>query len=257
MMKLAAFDLEIAAVVPDSVEDWAQLKGLGVSCAATAFSDQSALRLWEGRPRLSQDECRQLVELLLELEGRDYRLVSWNGCSFDFRVLAEESGLWAECGQLALNHTDLMLMVTFTKGWYLGLQTALRGAGLEGKLHQVQLSDGTAIHDMDGSRAPELWAAGEHEAVLSYLRQDVIQTLRLAETVMQRRQLEWTSRRGTPQSIPVPRLLTVRECFDIPEPDTSWMNNPPRREQFVSWIEQPPMGAGLQSGGRRSPNQEP
>lgn len=237
MMKLAAFDLEIAAVVPDSVEDWAQLEGLGISCAAAAFSDQAELRLWEGRPRLSREECQALVEQLLDYERRGYRLVTWNGCGFDFRVLAEESQRWAECGQLALNHTDLMLMVTFTKGWYLGLHTALRGAGLEGKLHQVRLSDGTEIRDMDGSRAPELWADGEYEAVLSYLRQDVSQTLRLAESVIQRQQLEWISRRGTPQSIPVPRLLSVRECFEIPEPDTSWMTSPPRREQFVSWIE--------------------
>ncbi len=235
-MKLAAFDLEIAAVVPDTVEDWAQLEGLGVSCAAAALSDGDELQVWDGRPRLSRQECRQLVQDLIALETGGYRLISWNGCGFDFRVLAEESGMRSECGKLALNHTDLMLLVTFTKGWYLGLQTALRGAGLAGKLHQVQLSDGTKIHDMDGSRAPELWADGEYQAVLAYLSQDVTQTLRLAETVERRQRLEWISRRGSPQSIPVPQLLTVHECFDIPEPDTSWMTNPPRREQFVSWI---------------------
>jgi len=177
-----------------------------------------------------------LVERLGELSEDGYTLVTWNGCSFDFRVLAEESGLVQRCGQLALNHVDLMLIVTFTKGWYLSLQAALQGAGLSGKLTRVRLSTGREIRDMDGSKAPALWAAGEHDAVLAYLKDDVVQLLKLAQLVSRRGRLSWLSRTGNPQEVRLSRLLTVTECFDIPEPDTSWMSNPPRRKQFTDWI---------------------
>ena len=235
-MKLASFDLEIAAVVPDTVQEWSKVKGLGISCAAIAFSDIDEIEVWQRVPRFEKSVSIDLVERLGELSEEGYTLVTWNGCSFDFRVLAEESGLVQRCGQLALNHVDLMLIVTFTKGWYLSLQAALQGAGLSGKLTRVRLSTGREIRDMDGSKAPALWAAGEHDAVLAYLKDDVVQLLKLAQLVSRRGRLSWLSRTGNPQEVRLSRLQTVTECFDIPEPDTSWMSNPPRRKQFTDWI---------------------
>ncbi len=141
-----------------------------------------------------------------------------------------------EMARLAMDHIDLMLMVTFTRGHYLGLQAALQGAGMAGKLKQVQLSDGQWIENMDGSQAPVLWQQGEQEAVLSYLEQDVRQQLALAQFVLENRELRWTSRRGKPQRVPFEKLLTVRECIALPEPDTSWMSDPPSREQFTAWM---------------------
>jgi len=236
-VKLASFDIEIASVVPETVPDWSKVKGLGISCAAIALTDAHDVQVWDGKPRFAKRKSVDLVKRLMELRDQGYMLVTWNGCSFDFRVLAEESGLIQQCGQLALNHIDLMLMVTFTKGWYLSLQAALEGAGLSGKLKTVQLSDGSDIHDMDGSKAPDLWAAGEYEAVIAYLKEDVVQLLELAQSVDRRGRINWTSRSGNPQQIRFSKLLTVTECFDIPEPDTSWMSDPPTREQFIDWIE--------------------
>jgi hypothetical protein len=43
------------------------------------------------------------------------------------------------------------------------------------------------------------------------------------------------SNAGKPQIVTVPKLLTVAECFRIPQPDTSWMTSPPQRRQFVEW----------------------
>ncbi len=234
-MKLASFDIEIASVVPESVEDWSKVPGLGIGCAAIALSGSNEVQVWEGKPRFEKQKSVDLVNRLTELRDQGYMLITWNGCSFDFRVLAEESGSIQRCGQLALNHVDLMVMVTFTKGWYLSLQAALEGAGLSGKLRSVQLSDGSQIYDMEGSKAPELWAAGEHEAVLAYLKEDVAQLLELAQSVERRGRISWTSRSGNPQQINFSKLLTVTECLSIPEPDTSWMSDPPTREQFVDW----------------------
>lgn len=235
-MELASFDLEIAAVFPEDLRDWARQPDLGISCAALAVSDSDQVRVWSADPRLNREQAAGIVQDLSELTEAGYTLVTWNGCAFDFRVLAEESGLLAEASGLAMEHVDLMLMVTFTKGHYLGLQKALEGAGLAGKLKTVRLSDGSILTDMDGAKAPALWAQGEHQAVIAYLEQDVRQQLALAQAVLEQGSVRWISNSGNRQSVPFDRLLTVRECFDLPEPDTSWMSDPPTRDQFVSWM---------------------
>ena len=236
-MKLAAFDLEIAKEIPENVESWASVAPLGISCAAVALEDhQNRPLLWQGVPQMTPVECQAMVREFQRLAREGYTFLTWNGCGFDFEVLAMESGMHSECSELAMNHVDLMLRVTFEKGWYLGFQRALKGAGLEGKLETVTLSDGTVLEGMEGSMAPRLWAAGEHAAVLEYLRSDVIQLLRLADAVQRKKAIRWTSDRGNPQEVFIDRLLTVRECFDIPEPDVSWMTDPPSRQQFVEWM---------------------
>jgi len=235
-MKLAAFDLEIAKEIPDGTADWQALSPLGITCAAVATDGEQGTRFWYGAPQMTADMCRELVRELQALVAAGYTLLTWNGCGFDFRVLAEESGLRAECAELAAQHVDLMLIVTFTKGWFLGLQKALEGAKLKGKLKQVSLSDGTVLNDMNGAQAPRLWAAGEHDAVLAYLRDDVEQLLALAAVVQRAKAIRWTTAGGKPQSVRVPKLLTVTQCAAIPQPDVSWMTNPPRREQFFAWM---------------------
>ena len=176
------------------------------------------------------------MDRLQELVSAGYTLVTWNGASFDFFVLAQESGRTEECGQLALGHADLMVMVTFNKGYYLGLDKALAGAGLQGKVKNVTLRDGTILSNISSAQAPALWKAGEHEAVLAYLKGDVVQLLALAKVVERTRTIRWRSNRGKPQSVHLNKLMTVSESFHIPAPDTSWMSNPPSRSSFVNWI---------------------
>ncbi len=232
-MKLISFDLEISNLLPEKVDNLFDYAPLRISCAATASDD---VQFWYGVPHLNQEESQKLVKDLINYVAEGYTIVSWNGCGFDFRVLAEESGMVEECGDLALNHVDLMLLVTFKKGWYLGLDKALSGANIAGKVHELKLKNGKMLREMSGALAPKLWSEGETEAVLTYLRGDVEQTLALAEVVRETHKIRWTSGRGKPQSVAVPKLLTVRECFDLREPDTSWMSNAPQREDFVQWI---------------------
>jgi len=131
-MKLAAFDLEIAKQAPADAGDLRRFAPLGITCAAVAFADTAEPTFWQGVPQLTRPECQDMVRELQEFVRSGYTLVTWNGCAFDFWVLAQESGMIEECGALALNHVDLMLMVTFTKGYYLGLDRALQGAGAVG-----------------------------------------------------------------------------------------------------------------------------
>jgi hypothetical protein len=233
-MKLAAFDLETAKELPENA-NWQEYAPLGITCAAVAFDNQETL-VWHEVSRLSKEKAQRVVGDLQRLVSDGYTLLTWNGCSFDFGVLAYETEMWKECGELAMNHIDMMLMVAFSKGHYLSLEKALTGASLGGKVKSVVLSDGTSLNDMSGERAPDLWAKGEYEVVLSYLRGDVIQALKLAHFVQNERIIRWMSNAGNSQSLSVEKLLKVKDCFDIPEPDTSWMRNPPSREQFISWM---------------------
>jgi hypothetical protein len=236
-MKYASFDLEIAKVIEDDTPDWRSQTPLGITCAAVALTDKDDPLYWYGKPMMTQHECRELVAALQQLVKSGYTLLTWNGSSFDFAVLAEESGMYRECAELNAKHIDMMMIVTFTKGYFLGLQKALIGAGLSGKLKHVTLNDGSPLTEMNGALAPKLWAQGEYNAVLAYLRDDVMQPLRLAEIIESKKAIHWTSNAGKPQCVLVPKLLTVEECFSIPEPDTSWMASPPRRAQFVGWMQ--------------------
>ena len=234
-MKFAAFDLEIGEDLPEKGR-WQDASPLGITCAAVAFSDGAEPIFWQGVPKITQLVCQELVWRLQEFVNSGYALVTWNGCGFDFGVLAQESGLVNECAELALQHIDLMLVVTFTKGWFLSLQKGLLGAGLKGKRKSVTLSDGSILDDMGGIKAPQLWRDGEYDAVLTYLKDDVVELINLVKVLLSVKEIRWTSNNGNLLSVPVPFLPTVIECFDIPEPDTSWMQDPPRRSQFIEWI---------------------
>lgn len=236
---LLAFDAEIAAIMPEGETDWNAHKPLGISCVGMAYLDLTELVHGKNgagpAPRMSREECRQLVWTLMEL-AHSFTLVGWNSLAFDWQLLADESEMYEECTLLALRHVDLMFMVVAAKGHYLGLDKAARGMNLEGKRKKVQLSDGSYLEDMNGAKAPQLWADGEYEAVLDYLEGDVLNTLQLAQAMKQNKCLRWLSNAGRPQQITFDRLLTVQECLALPEPDTRWMTNPPSRLSFTSWF---------------------
>ena len=236
-MKFVAFDLETAKLIPENASDLKQHMPLGISCAALAYGDRAGVTIWQGVPQMDKAACQKIVSELREAVNNGYTLLTWNGCGFDFSVLAQESGLTEKCSDLALGHVDLMLLVTFTKGHFLGLDKALTGAGLGGKVKTLTLSDWTVLTSMEPAQWRLIYGhADKYQAVLNYLRADVTQLLKLARVISTRKQIEWTSNSGRPQSVPVSKVLLAKECFGIPEPDVSWMDNPPSREQFVEWI---------------------
>jgi hypothetical protein len=142
------------------------------------------------------------------------------------------------CADIALNHhCDLMFMSVCELGWPVGLQALAEGAGVKPKLKTVTLKDGTALQGMDGAKAPELWQAGEFDAVLAYLRQDVQATLETAQSALKVGYLGWYSSTGRWWQVRLPsgKLPTVADCLKWGRPDTSWMDNPITREGLVAW----------------------
>jgi len=236
MKKLASFDLEIAKPIPDGAPSWDAFFPLGITCAAVALEGRPEPRIWQGVPQLTAAQAGEMLDDLQQLAADGYTLLTWNGCKFDFRVVGEESGRWEDAARLAAGHIDLMLMFTFKQGHFLGLDKALKGAGIQGKKKTVTLNSGEQMHGMDGARAPHMWRDGEYDAVLSYLRDDVLQPIELARIIEKTQAIRWTSRSGRRQAAPFDRLYSVQECFAFPEPDTSWMRNPPSRGNFIEWM---------------------
>jgi hypothetical protein len=134
--KYLAFDIEIAAEIPEGATDWKEYRPLGITCAATLPGDGDP-SLWFGieehpnlAPRMTREEVCDLVRYLQSAVAKGYTILTWNGLSFDFDVIAEESGMHAECAELALHHVDMMFHVFCLRGHYLGLDKVANGTGL-------------------------------------------------------------------------------------------------------------------------------
>jgi len=233
--KFIGFDLETTKLSPDGLFEHTEPLDVGISCAALSYG--SEIKVWQGKPKLTQGECQDIVtELrLINQLNKNSRVVSWNGSGFDYRVLAEESGMFKECVELALHHVDMMFLVLAHKGWLVSFKAALKGMDLKGKLTSVRLKDGSILKDMEGSLAPSLWEKGEYEAVVAYLKEDADQTRQLAYAIADQNNLKWHSKNGKLHSLDT-ELLSVMECLKLPLPDLSWMSKPTvNRQAMLAW----------------------
>ncbi len=234
MSRFIAFDLETAKILPlNAGDDLLRHRPLGLTCAAAVSRDEVDSFLWHGHDdtghpaaEVSPPEAVAIVEELERFRSSGGTIVTWNGLGFDFAVLADASGLLDRCAALALDHVDMLFHFVCARGHFASLQKAAEGMGLKGKTSGIT-----------GADAPRMWAAGRHEEVLAYCRQDSRTTLEIAEAAEQKHRLSWITRKGTPDHMAMPAgWLTVRKALELPLPDTSWMREPPTRESFFRWF---------------------
>ncbi|MGB9639464.1 MAG: ribonuclease H-like domain-containing protein [Anaerolineales bacterium] len=229
-----ALDIEIAKLIPLGQDEWWNYRPLGITCAAT-YDGKNAPRLWYGKtesgdakPFMAAEEVAQLVAYLREAAQQGHTILTWNGLGFDLPIIADESGLWQPCREVARAHCDMMFHIFCLRGHTLSLEKAAKGMGLRGKLS-----------GMSGELAPRYWAEGKWAIVLDYVAQDARTTYDLAQKVEQEGVLKWISERSGRQEIPLPNgWLTVEQALALPLPDTSWMKNPLRRSKFSAWLSQ-------------------
>jgi hypothetical protein len=230
--RYVAFDIETAKVLPESVTDLMDYRPLGIACAAAVVSEREEPVVWYGAnggepaAQMSRVEVRSLLGDLSAWVADGYTLLSWNGLSFDFNILAEESGMPEECAVLALGHVDMMFHVVCRLGYPVALGKAAEGLGIPGK-----------AGGLSGRDAPVMWAQGRYQDVLQYNAQDARLSLRVAEEAERRRAFIWITRRGGKGQMPLEQgWCSIRQALEMPLPDTSWMSNPPDREGFTSWL---------------------
>lgn len=232
MNKFLSFDIEIAMSIPEGTEDWSALHPMGITCAATYASDEDKPRVWCGRddwgaisPQMTVDELTGLLAYMDNAVADGYSIVTLNGAGFDFRELAASSQQWQICKDLAWNHLDLFYTLFCKLGYAPGLNAIATGMGC-----------GSKTQDVDGARAPELWAVGQYGKVLEYVANDAKLTLDVAQAVASVGEVRWTSKSGRPQVVNVDRWLTVRESSLLELPNNSWMDKPWTRDKFVGWM---------------------
>lgn len=225
--KYLAFDIETAKVMPEHEPNWKSCRPLGISCAATLLTDTDEVHLWRGQgDRMSREDAGELVEYLSSKAAKGYTILTWNGLGFDFDILAEESGRLDECRELARGHLDMMFHILCRLGYGVSLQAAANGMGLPGK-----------PEGMNGALAPVLWAEGKQQTVLDYVSQDVRTTAELAMACESCGSFHWISKSGNRRTMRLPRgWLTVEQAEKMPVPNTLWMRDPWRREEFTGWL---------------------
>lgn len=234
MTRFVAFDLEISKQLPSQEQNLLKHRPLGISCAATAESGCEKARTWysreaSGNPssQVSRSDAVALVHYLMERAEAGDSIVTWNGLKFDFIVLADESGLNAECRELARAHVDMMFHFFCIKGFPVSLDKAAEGMKVTPKSKVVS-----------GAMAPGLWAEGKCEEILEYVAQDAMTTLELAETCDKKGKLSWITGKGSKSTAILERgWLSVEKARRLPSPDTSWMDSPIRRASFTDWLD--------------------
>jgi len=261
-MGVIGFDLEIAEPFPN--EGWDRKAPLGVSCAATYSENPKYQRIFypalDGdryKDRMSEEEVKDMLRVLLSFEGEDNHIVTWNGLGFDFLVLyleTEDPMFRKLIRKMAMRHIDPYFAMFCDKGYGIGLQKAAESLGLSGKLE-----------GMHGSLAPLMWNAefeilspedaseisamgltrGSKEAqdlCIKYVVQDARTTYDVYNGIFIKGAFYWITRSGSMSRYPwVPRkkynrLLTCEEANQTPEPNTSWMDSPRPRSDVIGWI---------------------
>ena len=153
--KMIGFDLEIAENLPeDGNIDWSV--PLGVTCAGLATN---AIQSWvapdmEGlgyAPKIA--DMTGLVERLERYGLQGFRIVTWNGMGFDFRVMAQETGedvgLYDRICDLAWEHIDIAFQMRVEKGYMIGLDAAAKGLGDRAGPYREEVMTNEA-HDPSG-----------------------------------------------------------------------------------------------------------
>jgi hypothetical protein len=228
-LKLLAFDIEC----PQDL-DTVPIANFTIGCAATVKNDGEK-KTWlhktqtgEVGKEMSKEEVIALVEYLHSAFKEGYKIITWNGLGFDFRVLAKESEMVSKCADLALNHFDLMFHTFCLKGYCLGLNSVATGAKIEVKSN---------IYSFDVSAT---WDQGQEQRqqVLKHVLEDASATLDLFEFISQKKKLVWITEKKTPAQMSILRPMTVTESLSLPRPDTSWMKSgvTRTREEFMDWI---------------------
>jgi hypothetical protein len=227
-----SFDIEIVDDLPEGDVDLRKITpSVGAFC--TTVDD---VKFFYDKPFMTKETAKTLVNQMMNLYKEGYIPFGWNFLSFDFQLLAHYTQMYEECAKLVLNGIDGMFNVVARKGYFLSLDKVLKGANIESKVHSVTLKDGTNFSDEKiGAKAPLLWRSGEYEAVQEYLHGDVVQPLKFIKHWETKKEIRWTSNSGKPMLIKT-EPLTVKECLQLPIPDTSWMSDVKPRTEFYSWI---------------------
>ncbi|MDY6912399.1 MAG: ribonuclease H-like domain-containing protein [Chloroflexota bacterium] len=232
-MKLLSFDIEISDIFElGKHEDMDKYAPFHISVAATAIHNGEEM-VWysrdeEGYPALSltPQRAHELLEYLDEMQKMDFMVCAWNGLSFDLKWIGHQADDMALAARIALKSYDPMFQFFNQAGFPVGLGKVAQGMGIT----QEKL--------MDGADAPRQWNEGNHQQVMDYCLGDCQMTNLIICAIQETRQVRWVTAKGHISSKPMPRLKSVEEVIQDPEPDQTWMDKPMPKSKFYKWLQE-------------------
>ncbi len=230
-MKLLSFDIEISDVFElERYEDLEKYAPFHISVAATAVHNGEE-RVWysedeNGHPalNLTKQRAHELLEYLDEMQQKKFMICAWNGLSFDLKWIGHQADNMALAARIALKSYDPMFQFFNQAGFPVGLAKVAEAMSIS----QEKL--------MDGADAPKEWCAGNCQKVMEYCLGDCQMTNLIILAIQKIRQVRWVTGRGYISSKPMPRLKSVEEVIQDPEPDQSWMDTPMPKVKFYKWV---------------------
>ena len=231
-VKLLSFDIEISDIFElGAHEDMEKHAPFHISVAAIAVHGGEE-RVWysaddEGLPalNLTQQRAHELLKYLDEMQQKGFMVCAWNGLGFDLKWIGHQAGNMPLAARIALKSYDPMFQFFNQAGFPVGLAKVAEAMGIS----QEKL--------MAGADAPKEWRAGNHQKVMDYCLGDCQMTNLVVLAILEAQMVRWVTARGTVSSKPIPRLKTVKEVMQDPEPDQSWMDTPIPKTKFCEWVQ--------------------
>jgi hypothetical protein len=119
----------------------------------------------------------------------------------------------------------MMFHVLCAVGFGVSLDAAAHGLNIVGKR-------------MHGRDVPAMWARGNREEVIEYLKNDVMLTMRIAMECHKHRQFTWMTQAGRRRTLKLPSgWRTVQAVARMKHNHAQWDNREWSREQFIDWLE--------------------
>jgi hypothetical protein len=231
-MKLLSFDIELSDVFElKKNEDMEKYAPFHISVAATVVHDGEE-RAWyseeKGQPalNLTRERAHELLKYLDEMQQKGFVVCAWNGLGFDLKWIGYQADDMTFAARIALKSYDPMFQFFNQAGFPVGLGKVAKGMGIT----QEKL--------MDGADAPKKWRAGNHQEVMDYCLGDCQMTNLIVRGIQETRQVRWATAKGTISSKPMPRLKSVEEVIQDPDPDQSWLDNPIPKTKFYKWVQE-------------------
>ena len=249
-MEYCGFDIEVDGLADSGMELSPTCIGLWKGGAALCWPESPAIG-----GVLDYDGAILCLRELWKIhkdEGRT--LVSFNGTSFDWAILASYVPEWKDrIIEMVWDHVDLMLIVVAQKGFPVSLNAMAQAMLGETKLDGIKGEHAPEmwLGSLEPSRESELFAlynllpgSGQARALmLRYVASDARLTAKLAAMIDQTKQITWITQKGRYSSFPlfIGRDITslrVSELSKLPAPDTSWMTRAPMvtLESATAWM---------------------
>lgn len=204
-------------------------------CGAIAYRNEGEIEVeyfWFGE----SSGAHEMIERLLEMQSYGATIVGFNSTSFDYRILAKETGMYEQAEIAALNSVDIMLEFFFRNGYMISLDKILSRYNITQKKKTATTSTGRVV-DVGGAEVNQLWDEKEYNTVIEYLKNDVVSTLELIENIIADDMILYSTSSGKQKELPLNGgIRTVRNLWKIPKPSVSWIKNPVSREHFFDWM---------------------